>query len=742
MHLFCILNGGMETASARERLLRYLPDLARSGITTEIHIAGDVPPGWTGRIDYWRRLLRALRTCDGILIHRVPLSAPERATIRASRRPMIFDVDDAMWYQMDPDPAGGPRKSLRFNDLRATLNLARLIRAGNHELARYLEPLGIPLRIAPTCVLLPSPRPPLPSGPPVIGWMGHSSNFRYLTYCLPALRRLVRERPEIRIRIVADRPAELPGIPAEFVPWSLETEEEQLRSFSIGIMPLADTPWTRGKCGYKLLLYMAHGIPAVASPVGVNAGLIQHGVNGYLARTEEEWFTALRELVDRPERRREMGQAGRAAVQGRYDREAGLKVLLRDLRETLHPRSSKPSRAVTLFLFHHPPLGGSASVRNAALARRLRDRGWAPRVVTISRWPSYFRDPTIAGVPAALRAAAPDPAILLSPLFFLGWDRPARALSRWIFPDRALPWTLAALPGALRLARGSCAILSTSPPESAHLLAWAVKKLTGRPWIADHSNEWTDNPAREDPRFLTALHRCLERGIMASADRITTLSPHHTRLLQQSYPAPERIHTLWTGWEPSEARPPALRPREERAVILFAGMFYGIQKPDPFLDAAERAGTEELEFHVLGDAWDSTDRLRRSPLPVRFLGRLPRAEALKRMREADFLLITLTERGGGVVPGKMFEYAAAGRPILAVVPPEGEVARWVRETRTGFVLPCTPPEEAAQGLRDLLRRWRSGALRFEPDPEALRRYSAPVMADLLDRILRETIASR
>lgn len=338
MRLFCILNGGKETASARERFLAYLPELSQRGVQADVHIAGHLAPGLAGRTQYWIQLVRALSRCDGVFIHRVPLSVPERSLLRASGRPVIFDVDDAIWHQIDPAPDGSPRRSLRYLDLIATIRLSRLIRAGNRELASFLEPLGLPVRIAPTCV--PDPGPPLPRrpGPPTLGWIGHSVNFRYLTLCAPALRRLARETPDLRVAIVADRPPELPGVPVEFHPWSLESEGERIRSFDIGIMPLTDTPWARGKCGYKLLLYMSHGIPVVASPVGVNADLVRHGVNGLLARSEEEWHACLRDLLDHPERRRQLGEAGRRQIEGRYDRKTGLNTLLRDLRETFRHR--------------------------------------------------------------------------------------------------------------------------------------------------------------------------------------------------------------------------------------------------------------------------------------------------------------------------------------------------------------------------------------------------------------------
>ncbi len=397
-------------------------------------------------------------------------------------------------------------------------------------------------------------------------------------------------------------------------------------------------------------------------------------------------------------------------------------------------------KRVTMLLFHHPPLGGSASYRNSLMSLHLSSRGWTPRIITVMTWVSYFRDPTIKHGSGMIRTPAPDPASYLGLLGRFGLSRLAGIISRWIsFPDRSLPWSLLAIPEALKASRNSDVIFSTSPPESTHLLAWILKKLTGKPWVADFSNEWSDNPSREDSPRRLRLHRRLERFLLKSADRITTLSPFHTALLKRTYPRPERIETLWTGWDPEEAGPAGLLPPKENAKIMFTGMFYGIQRPDPFLDAVDHGKIPGIEFHILGDVWDSSDRLRKASIPVKVLGRFPRGGVLQRMREADFLLITLTRHAPGVVPGKMFEYAGAGRPILAVVPPNGEVAKWVEETKTGFVIPCEPRETAAKELRTLLDRWRKGTLEFSPDPEALRRYSAPRIADDVDRILERTV---
>jgi glycosyltransferase involved in cell wall biosynthesis len=117
---------------------------------------------------------------------------------------------------------------------------------------------------------------------------------------------------------VGSGPLDLPGVPIEIVNWSEASETAQLHGFDIGIMPLTDDPWARGKCGFKLIQYMACGLPVVASPVGVNCQIVEHGGNGYLAGTEAEWVSALTTLLDDAALRERLGRAGRLKVEQRY----------------------------------------------------------------------------------------------------------------------------------------------------------------------------------------------------------------------------------------------------------------------------------------------------------------------------------------------------------------------------------------------------------------------------------------
>jgi glycosyltransferase involved in cell wall biosynthesis len=154
-------------------------------------------------------------------------------------------------------------------------------------------------------------------GPPRVVWIGSPSSCRYLNLLRDPLMQL-RKRIEFKLRIIGGTAPDLPGVDIEAVPWSEETEVASLRECQIGVMPLFDSPWERGKCGYKLIQYMACGLPVVASPVGVNREIVRAGENGLLAGTTGEWVEVLDRLLANRDLRHEMGRAGRKRVEEEY----------------------------------------------------------------------------------------------------------------------------------------------------------------------------------------------------------------------------------------------------------------------------------------------------------------------------------------------------------------------------------------------------------------------------------------
>jgi len=193
---------------------------------------------------------------------------------------------------------------------------------GNDTIAEYARAYTKNVYVIPTVVDTKRFHPSASSRPGEerilrIGWIGLPYNFAYLQLIREALRR-VQDVLQMRFRVISSHSPDLPGVNVEFRRWSLDTEVENLQDCQLGVMPLSDDRWARGKCGLKLLQYMAMGIPAIASPVGVNKEIIKHGKNGFWATSEEEWFARLMQLCQDTSLRAGMGQAARQTILEKY----------------------------------------------------------------------------------------------------------------------------------------------------------------------------------------------------------------------------------------------------------------------------------------------------------------------------------------------------------------------------------------------------------------------------------------
>lgn len=235
--------------------------------------------------------------------------------------PLVVDYDDAVFHRYDMHASSAVRR-LFGRKLDWLMGSAALITAGNRYLADRATAAGaLRVEIVPTVVDLAAYtiRPaPLPTQSPSIGWIGTPSTWsEYMVPLMPLLEQ-VAEAHGARIAVVgAGRAAESHPL-LDNLPWTEDSEVARIHAMDIGIMPLTDTPWARGKCGYKLIQYMACGLPVIASPVGVNAEIVEHGVNGFLASTEAEWTEALRTLLSDPVLRARMGEEGRRKVEREY----------------------------------------------------------------------------------------------------------------------------------------------------------------------------------------------------------------------------------------------------------------------------------------------------------------------------------------------------------------------------------------------------------------------------------------
>jgi glycosyltransferase involved in cell wall biosynthesis len=277
------------------------------------------PSGRYGVRTWERRAL--LRWADVVVLHQIKLSAIEARLMAALSRRRIFDVDDAI-YVRKPRRLGDPvHDSIwRRRKFQATCRWVDVVAAGNDVLA------GVARRAARDIVILPTSIDTSAYGaatasqadPPTIAWIGSPENLIYLEMIRPALARLAARHPTLKMRVICSAFPDWPEIRVERVPWSSQTEAAALAGAHIGVMPLTDDEWARGKCAFKLLQYMAASLPCVASPVGANTEAVVDGVNGFHARDTDEWERNLERLIDSADLRARFGASGHAHVEERY----------------------------------------------------------------------------------------------------------------------------------------------------------------------------------------------------------------------------------------------------------------------------------------------------------------------------------------------------------------------------------------------------------------------------------------
>lgn len=235
--------------------------------------------------------------------------------------PLVVDYDDAVYHRYDLHRSPFVQRLLGWK-LDKLMASASLVTSGNRYLADRATVAGAQrVEIVPTVVDLTAytRRPkPFSENPTTIGWIGTPSTWtEYMAPLMPLLTQAA-ESAGARITAIGAGRAAAAHPMLDSLPWTEESEVALIHNMDIGIMPLTDTPWARGKCGYKLIQYMACGLPVVASPVGVNAEIVEHGVNGFLASTDQEWREALSTLLADPELRRRLGAAGRKKVEEHY----------------------------------------------------------------------------------------------------------------------------------------------------------------------------------------------------------------------------------------------------------------------------------------------------------------------------------------------------------------------------------------------------------------------------------------
>lgn len=342
------LTSGPQVPSSRFRVLQFVPRMQALG--HECLVLASVPAKYdslpllgfrvTGLLKRWhrRRDLESLRRWDPdvVILERELFdggSFDAEQSLRRVVRRLVLDIDDGLFVS----------RPAKFAALCA---LSDHVVAGNGLIAARARAVTPRVTVIPTCVDLErypgdAQRAATPGTPWVLGWTGTSWNIKFLEVLRGPLAALSREFPlELRVIAESERPLRRlalgrGGVATRFVRWTEESEVADLRAFDIGLMPLPDNEWTRHKCGLKILQYMAAGVPAVASPVGVNAEIIRHGLNGWLAATPAEWTSVLRSLLADQRLPATVLAEARKTVHERYSVDAQLPRLLACL-EAVH----------------------------------------------------------------------------------------------------------------------------------------------------------------------------------------------------------------------------------------------------------------------------------------------------------------------------------------------------------------------------------------------------------------------
>ena len=339
-------------ASSRMRFYQYLPSLRQAGLevfTAPLFSNEYVEGLQSGNRKLWE-IFRAyaarlefffsLGKIDRIWIENEALPwvpAKIEQAILGEKVPFVLDYDDAVFHQYDHHANYLVRLWLGDKHLQLMRRAATVV-AGNDYIATYARNAGASaVEVLPTVVDL--LRYPVTSrqtnkfAPPLVGWIGQRVTARYLVPLSHVFCHLAQAGIARFSAVGVD--AKALGLPMDSKPWSEATEVEAIGLFDIGIMPLSDGPFERGKCGYKLIQYMACGLPVVASPVGVNSQIVEHGVNGFLASTPQEWTQALKVLAADRSLRERMGRAGRQKVEQHYSLQATRQRLISLLRESV-----------------------------------------------------------------------------------------------------------------------------------------------------------------------------------------------------------------------------------------------------------------------------------------------------------------------------------------------------------------------------------------------------------------------
>ncbi len=416
-------------------------------------------------------------------------------------------------------------------------------------------------------------------------------------------------------------------------------------------------------------------------------------------------------------------------------------------------------KKVLIIAYFFAPLSGAGAFRPLKLIKYLPLYGWESIVLTVKNpdWHYAYDDQLLNEIPPQARVVR---SFMLRSAFFYRFLNPLRVrrfdlmLRRYmVHPDEQIGWLPFAVQKAISIIKNNHidAIYSTSGPLTSHLIAYRLCKRFGIPWMADFRDEWFENPDLPLPTgFHRRLHYHLEGMIVKKASQVITAAPIFGRLLSKHCPNEPKFETITMGFDPDDytGRHDQPHQRNEKFTLTFSGLFYGSFRPDPLLKAVNnliaegKIQNQTVCFRFIGA---NTPQDLREPDRYgicEFTGFVPHERALHLAGQSDVLLLLLSrERGKDVIPSKTFEYMALKKPVLAIVPSDGNAAKIIRETGIGLVADFENMSDIADAFFRMYKQWANGSLSSIPNADEIEKYSyinlSGRFASLLDQIAKK-----
>jgi len=324
--------GPRERASARYRALQYIPTLNHIGYITSVITPITKPSASIKRLLSRRteenNILSAAKTSDIVFIQKRLFRVNFIKKLLTSGILLIFDFDDIIHTTHDDHWSALTKKRIekRFQSI---CSLSNLVIAGNYYLSEIAKQHSDNVIIIPTVVEFKrySEKKHYKKDNIVLGWIGQPNNYNLIEEIFPVLHKISMKHKEVKLLIISKGNIHTNSIHIEQIEWQEDKETDDLLKIDIGIMPMTDNEWSKGKCALKAIQYMASGIPTVCSDVGENRNVVRNGIDGFLVKSEHDWITALETLITSEATRNRMGKSGRKRIQEHYSLEKTAPIL-------------------------------------------------------------------------------------------------------------------------------------------------------------------------------------------------------------------------------------------------------------------------------------------------------------------------------------------------------------------------------------------------------------------------------